>query len=96
MDTDIQVQILEEAQLFTFHANTLGEGINQFILSPATLLDRLDSLTFVWQPILEKKNFEFKPVKLRLKIDFVSHPDHAEGLGRQIYWTISLKMNNAD
>ena len=29
---------------------------------------------------LEKENSEFKPVKLRLKIDLVSYPVRAEGL----------------
>ena len=28
----------------------------------------------------EKENSEFKPVKLRLKIDLVSYPDRSEGL----------------
>ena len=27
----------------------------------------------------EKENFEFKPVKLRLKLDLVSYPVRAEG-----------------
>ena len=38
---------------------------------------------------LEKENFEFRPVKLRLKIDLVSYPARAEGLVNMI----SLKMN---
>ncbi len=29
-----------------------------------------------------KENTEFKPVKLRLKIDIVSYPARAEGLGK--------------
>ena len=32
------------------------------------------------QLVLEKENSEFKPVKLRLKIDRVSYPMRAEGL----------------
>ena len=32
------------------------------------------------QLVLEKENSEFKPVKLRLKIDLVSYPVRAEGL----------------
>ena len=32
------------------------------------------------QLVLEKENFEFKPVKLHLKIDLVSYPARAEGL----------------
>ena len=31
-------------------------------------MDRLGSMTLVWQPVEEKENFEFKPVKLRLKM----------------------------
>ena len=30
--------------------------------------------------LMEKENSEFKPVKLRLKIDLVSYPARAEGL----------------
>ena len=47
-------------------------------------LDKLGSLTKVWQLVSEKENFEFKPVKLRIKTDLVSHPDRAEGLGEYI------------
>ena len=32
------------------------------------------------QLVKEKENSEFKPVKLRLKIDLVSYPARAEGL----------------
>ena len=32
------------------------------------------------QLVYEKENSEFKPVKLRLKIDLVSYPARAEGL----------------
>ena len=31
-------------------------------------------MTFAQSGIMEKENSEFKPVKLRLKIDFVSYP----------------------
>ena len=34
------------------------------------------------QLVQEKENSEFKPVKLRLKIDLVSYPVRAEGLGK--------------
>ena len=34
---------------------------------------------------MEKENSEFKPVKLHLKIDLVSHPARAEGLVNMIY-----------
>ena len=39
---------------------------------------------------LEKENSELKPVKLRLKIDLVSYPTRAEGLGK--YDMIISKM----
>ena len=38
------------------------------------------SLILVSNSVYEKENFEFKPVKLRLKTDLVSHSAHAEGL----------------
>ena len=34
------------------------------------------------QLVKEKENFEFKPVKLHLKIDLVPYPARAEGLGK--------------
>ena len=37
------------------------------------------------QLVYEKENSEFKPVKLRLKIDLVSYPARAEGLVNSIY-----------
>ena len=37
-----------------------------------------------WQPFWEKENFEFKPVKLHLKTNHVSHPAHTERLGKYI------------
>ena len=36
------------------------------------------------QLVYEKENSEFKPVKLRLKIDLVSYPARAEGLVNMI------------
>ena len=36
------------------------------------------------------KNSEFKPTKLYLKIDLVSHPACAEGLGKFKYWKVYL------
>ena len=36
------------------------------------------------QLVYEKENSEFKPVKLRLKIDLVSYPARTEGLGKYV------------
>ena len=41
---------------------------------------RLGSSALVRQLVKQKENSEFKPVKLRLKIDLVSYPARAEGL----------------
>ena len=35
--------------------------MNPTILPAVCKLDRLGSLTLVWQPVLEKENYEFKP-----------------------------------
>ena len=40
------------------------------------------------QLVYEKENSEFKPVKLRLKIDLVSYPARAEGLGKYDYYEV--------
>ena len=37
----------------------------------------------------EKEHSEFKPVKLRLKTDFVSYPTRAEGLVNMVLWHIN-------
>ena len=66
MDTAIQVQILDEVVSISHSANTLRKDMNPTIVSP-TMDKRKDRLG-LWA---EKS--EFKPVKLRLKIDFVSH-----------------------
>ena len=36
------------------------------------------SRVYIWQPIQEKENSKFKPVKTRLKIDIVPHPTPVE------------------
>ena len=59
--------------------------MNLIILPPAMgkQQGRLGSSALVRQLVQEKENSEFKPVKLRLKkIDFVSYPARAEGLGK--------------
>ena len=43
-------------------------------------MGRLGPSTMVSQPVKEKQNFELQPVKLRLKIDFLSHLARAKGL----------------
>ena len=74
-----------------FRANTLGKGMNPLILPPAMdkQQDRLGSSALVRQLVQEKENSEFKPVKLRLKIDLVSYPARAEGLVNSTFFPIS-------
>ena len=62
--------------------NTLGKGMNPITLPPAMGKYRLGSSALVRQLVLEKEYSEFKPVKLCLKIDLVSYPARAEGLGK--------------
>ena len=71
MDTASQVQILDEAYSISYSTNTMRKGMNPIILPPA--MGKLGSLALVSQPVREKENFEYKPVKLRLKIDLVLH-----------------------
>ena len=54
--------------------------------------ERRDSSTMVWQPVLE--NSEFKQVKLSLKIDLVSHPARAEGLGKYMFVYMSVCLSS--
>ena len=80
MDPATRVQILDEAVCISHSSNTLEKCINQTIPS---IVGQTDSLTLVWQPV-KKEISEFKPVKIRLKIDLVSQPARAEGLGKNI------------
>ena len=45
--------------------------MNPTILLPA--MSRLRSLVFIWQPVKEKENTEFKHAQLRLKIEGFGH-----------------------
>ena len=83
MDTDTWIQILDEAVCISHNVNTLAKSMNTTILTPAMgkIVGQTGSLALVWQPVHEKENSEFKPVKLRIKnIYFVLHPARAEGL----------------
>ena len=64
--------------------NIFGKGMNPNIPPPATgkQQGRLGSSALVRLLVQGKENSEFKPVKLRLKIDLVSYPARAEGLGK--------------
>ena len=53
--------------------------MNQTILTPR--VNRI--ATKLWQPVKKKKT-KFKPVKLHLKTDHVSHPACVKGLGKYI------------
>ena len=73
--------ILAETDCISYSTNTLEKGMNPIIL-PAPRQTKFFSLGVAtshtkWQlvtPVATKKNSEFKPVKLRLKIDLVSYP----------------------
>ena len=57
----------------------LEKVMNRSILSPAIIKEsgRLGSVSLVRQPVQEKKNSEFKPVKLFKKL-LLSHPARTE------------------
>ena len=82
MDTVTRVQTLDETDSISHSTNALGKGMNPIILPPTmgkivgqTMFFSLGDAT-----CLGEGNSEFKPVKLRLKIDIVSYPARAEGL----------------
>ena len=80
MDGANQVQILDKAGCILHSTNTLCKGIQQAI-SISTIskeLGRQGSLNF------EKKNSEFKPVKLRLKLILCHILPMVERLGKCI------------
>ena len=96
MDTATRVQILDEADCISHCTNTLGKGMDPIILPPAMSkrLGRLRSSALVWQLVWEKENSEFQPVKLRLKIDLVSYPAIAEGVGK--YGNVMIILHFAE
>ena len=87
MDTPTRVQILDETGCISHSTNTLGKGMNPIILPPAmvgqTIIFSLGETTS-----LGEGNSEFKPVKIRLKIDLVSYPARAEGVGQNDIQTL--------
>ena len=70
--------ILDEDVYVSFRANAQAKIMNPSFFTTTSAKDkywdRLGSLTLVRQPVLKKKNSEFKPALLRLKIDLVSYP----------------------
>ena len=74
MDTVTWVQILDKADCVSYCTNTLWKGMNP------TIFPLAKSKIVGGNQSRRRKNFEFKPVKLQLKIDLVSHPAHTEGL----------------
>ena len=64
-----------------FESNRVSiPAMGSYCLATLMSSDRTKQIC-LWMTI-EKENSEFKPVKLRLKIDPVSYPARAEGLGK--------------
>ena len=62
MDTETRVQILDDAVGISYSINNFGKGLNPIMLLPGTgkYYKRLSYLVMARQPVLEKKNSEFK------------------------------------
>ena len=67
--------------------NALRRSMYPTLLPSA--ISRLCSLILKWQPVREKENPVFKPVKFGFKTDFLLHPARKEGLGK---YTIFLSV----
>ena len=61
--------------------------MNPIILGSSALVRR--------QLVKEKENFEFKPVKLHLEIDFVSYPARSKGLVKDVIIGCDKLVTNA-
>ena len=71
MDMLTRVQTLDEAVYISHNANIPRKSMNRIIPPPPAIskyLAKLDSLSWVWPPVLENEIFEFKPVNLCLKL----------------------------
>ena len=77
----IRVQIEDEVGSISRSTNTLGKGMNLIITG---------SLALLRQPVQEKENSEFKPVKLCLKIDLVSHTAYMERLVNTCHFCVCI------
>ena len=86
MDMATWFEIRDEATCISQSTKPLGKGMNPTILSPAMGKGKLGSLILVWQLVEEKENSKFKPVKLCLKTDIVSHAAHGEGVDKYIHY----------
>ena len=58
-----RVQNLDEALCILQKVYTFVKSTHPTIPPRVRITSRLRSLTFAWQPVQEKENFEFKPVK---------------------------------
>ena len=79
MDTVTRVQILDETDCISHSTNTLGKGMNPIILPPTGLIVAQTGFFNLGEATSVGVG---KLVKLRLKIDRVSYPARAEGLGK--------------
>ena len=75
-DTRVVMDILVHFRLGDSSSN-LYEAV--YISYSANLIGKCMKPTI--KPDKEKENSEFKPVRLCLKIDLVSHPAHSGGIG---------------
>ena len=58
---------LDETDWIWHSINTFQKGINGNVVGQTRYFS-LGTLAWVWQPILEKESFEFKPFKIHLKL----------------------------
>ena len=70
-----QVKIQDQIVYTSHGANTLGKNMNPSILPPTMgkIIEQFGIFNFGIATVLEKENSLFKPVKLRINIDLVSH-----------------------
>ncbi len=78
MDKVTRLQILDETDFISHSTNTFGKSMNPIILPPA--MGKIIGQTRLFSLGEATSLGEFKPVKLRLKIDLVSYPAQVEVL----------------
>ena len=84
MDTATRVQILDETDYILHSTNNPWERYesNYSPSSYGQIVGQTEFFSLGEVTRKEMENSEFKPVKLHLKIDLVSYPARAEGLGK--------------
>ena len=73
LDDMKEIQSFKDFETQIGSSCSMAEKISSYVRKATPAKKKKKKRKLVWQPVLEKENSKFKPLKLHLKID-VSHP----------------------